>query len=73
MIQTLLQYEQFIPEGVHDIHLAVSYCMTTACACKHSSVHSFLPPQDMVPKYMADKSFGKSLYSADFDGEKVCL
>ena len=27
--------------------------------------------QDMVPRYMVDKSFGKSLYSSDFDGEKV--
>ena len=24
-----------------------------------------------MPKYMVDKSFGKSLYSSDFDGEKV--
>jgi hypothetical protein len=41
------KFQQVIPEGVHDIHLA-----------------------DMVPKYMVDKSFGKSLYSSDFDGEK---
>lgn len=27
----------------------------------------------MVPKYMVDKSFGKSLYSSDFNGEKVLL
>lgn len=24
-----------------------------------------------MPKYMMDKSFGKSLYSSDYDGEKV--
>ena len=29
--------------------------------------------QDMVPRYMVDKSFGKSLYTSDFDGEKVHL
>ena len=27
--------------------------------------------QDMVPKYMVDKSFGRSLYNSDFDGERV--
>ena len=32
-----------------------------------------MPRQDMAPKYMVDKSFGKSLYSSDFDGEKVCM
>ena len=26
---------------------------------------------DMAPKYMADKSFGKSLYNTDFDGADV--
>ncbi|CAI8041472.1 Putative calmodulin-like protein 2 [Geodia barretti] len=41
------KFQQVIPEGVHDIHLA-----------------------DMVPKYMVDKSFGKSLYCSDFNGEK---
>lgn len=25
----------------------------------------------MAPQYMADKSFGKSLYSSDFNGRRV--
>jgi len=25
----------------------------------------------MAPRYMADKSFGKSLYNSDFNGRKV--
>ena len=46
-----------------------SFFLAIYNACAYCSPCVLL--QDMVPKYMVDKSFGKSLYSSDYDGDKV--